>query len=305
MTVPAPLSLARLYGRDAQGVAGRALGRVHGVTLLVHPGVHAFLGTPADGTAALCEMLCGRRRPRAGAVLLHGREPWRSPRARAHIGALLGQPDLPPVRKVEQVIAMHGLTVAALHDFGAGALAGRTLRSLELAEARAVELSLALALADPQALVLYEPFTECGPIDRALVRARLAARAAAGVCVVLAVSARSDVEGLAEIVHVLDAGRLVSSTRGWGADRRELCIWLTERSAARRFAAALGERPELSAVRLRQLAEGPTLVAVEGADLAAASLAVAEVVAAQGVAVSAMRTAPAAIVDAPPKGVGS
>lgn len=298
MSDQAPVSFARLHGRDAQG-----LGALHGVTLLVHGGVHAFVGTPADGTAALCELASGRRRPRTGAVLVHGREPFRSPRTRARIGSLLAHaelPDLPTVAHLLGVLArLKRIEGEPLRELGASTLLDRKVRFLAPREARAVELCIALALVEPAALVIYEPFTECAPIDRAAVRERLHRRAAGGAAVMIATSARSDAGELANTIHVLEGGRLVSSGQsGWGGpDKRELCVWLDGSagaaglaSSARRLAAALGERSELCAVRFQEQREGPALVAVQADDLQAAAVVVAEVVAAHGVRIAALRT---------------
>ena len=288
----APVSFARLHGRDAQG-----LGALHGITLLVHAGVHAFVGAPADGTAALCELASGRRKPRTGAVLVHGREPFRSPRTRARIGSLLARPELPDMPTVAHVLGMLArlkrIEGEPLQELGASALRDRKLRSLARREARAVELCIALALAEPAALVIFEPFTECAPIDRAAVRERLIRRAGAGAAVMIATSARSDAGELSDSIHVLEAGRLVSSgPRGWGgSDKRELCMWLDgSAGSARRLAAALGERSELCAVRFQEQPQGPALVAVQADDLEAAAVVVAEVVASQGIAIGALRT---------------
>jgi ABC-2 type transport system ATP-binding protein len=262
----------------------------------VHAGVHAFVGAPADGTAALCELVSGRRKPRTGAVLVHGREPFRSPRTRARIGSLLARPELPDMPTVAHLLAMLArlkrIEGEPLHELGASTLVDRKLRSLATREARAVELCIALALVEPAALVIFEPFTECAPIDRAAVRERLVRRAASGAAVIIATSARSDAVELSGSIHVLEGGRLVSSgPRGWGGpDKRELCMWLEGSTAARRLAAALGERSELSAVRFQEQREGPALVAVQADDLEAAAVVVAEVVASQGVAVGALRT---------------
>jgi ABC-2 type transport system ATP-binding protein len=292
MSQVAPLSLARVHARDAQGPAGRALGRLNGVTMLIHPGVHAFVGAPTDGTAALAEVCSGRRRPRVGAVLVHGREPWRSPAARKRIASLLSRPDLPETLTVREVLALASQVRGQeqlLEELGAGALAKRRVASLELHEARVVELCAALALSEPQLLVLYEPFTECGPVDRARVRDRIAVRAREGACVLVLTSAQGDAELLADRVHLLEGGRVVESTApGWGSDqRRELCVWL-DGGDAPRLAALLGERAELRSVRLRREA-GSALVAVEAESLEAAAMVVADVIAAQRIRVSAVQ----------------
>jgi len=302
----AVLQLARVHGRDAQGASGASLGRLHGVTLLLYPGVHAVLGRPADGTAALAELCAGRTRPRNGAVLVAGHEPHRSPRRRRRIGAVLAHPELPEthvdVKGTLQLIGeLRGVDlVAELSALGAGVLAERELPSLSRAEARAVELVIALGTAAPLVVVLYEPFADIGPIDRVAVRQRVTALGAAGACVVLVTATPSDVEGLADQVHLLARGRLVGTGEhvGWpDVTGGQITLWLEGRDGdnARALAAALGERgaPTFGGVAWEQLTpEAPPLVVARVDDVAAGAIAIAETVTELGIRIAALHSEP-------------
>src|SRR5690606_12377938 len=98
------VQLSRVHARDR--AAGTAL---YEVTSMLEPGVHAFVGTAADGSALLCDVMAGRIRPRIGAVTIAGRDPAVSPALRRRIGALLAEPALPPLGTVEATARALGL----------------------------------------------------------------------------------------------------------------------------------------------------------------------------------------------------
>jgi ABC-2 type transport system ATP-binding protein len=209
----APVQLARLHGADARGMHGRPLGRLHGITLLLRPAVHAFWGHAEDGSVALAELLAGRRKPRAGAVLMLGREPSRSAAIRARIGSLLDQPDLPPCTTVGRAVDWVGRLRAnrtatdPLEPWGLSSWRPRPLASLRRDEARAIELALALATPDPVALILYEPFRDVAAIDHGVLRRALSELAADGCTVVLISDALHPMDEVANHLHRLERGR--------------------------------------------------------------------------------------------------
>ncbi len=311
MTDPAQavLQLARVHGRDGQGPSGASLGRLHGVTLLLYPGVVAVLGRPADGTAALAELCSGRSRPRIGAVLVGGQEPHRNPGRRRGIGALLPRPELPETHvDVTGTLRLIGRLrgadlVAELGALGAGALASRELASLNRAEARAVELVIALATPAPRVVVLYEPFAEIGPIDRIAVRRRVTALGAAGACVVVITAIPGDVEGISDQVHLLARGRLVGTGEpvGWPeVTGGQITLWLEggDGEGARRLATALGERgPSVfGGVAWEQLTpEAPALVVAQVEDVAAGAIVIAETVTELGIGIAALHSEPSSL----------
>jgi ABC-2 type transport system ATP-binding protein len=297
---PAPVQLARLHGADARGARGRPLGRLHGLTMLLRPAVHAFIGHPQDGSIALAELLAGRRRPRAGAVLVAGREPYRSITTRSRIGSLLDRPELPPCTTVARVVdwvqRLRGRTGDhdPLESWGLSSWRPRALASLRRDEARAVELMLAMATPDPLAMVLYEPFRELAGIDHDRLRHELSTRAADGSCVVLLSDSVLEIADVADHLHHLQRGRLLvdGEAPGWpDTAGGELLLWLDgdDRDAAIALAGALGARAELRAVGWRQHGErGALVVSVHASNLDGAALAVAQTVEAMGVRVAAL-----------------
>jgi len=271
------------------------MGRLDHVTLLMGPGVHAVMGQPEDGTAALCELVSGRRRPRLGVVTVCGRDPVASPKLRRRVGVLLPNADLPPVASVAAALELmercRGVRLSgALAELGLQALESRAVSSLRSDEARAVELAVALSLPRPVVIVLHEPLTAVAHVDRDRVRQRIRDIARDGVCVIVTTSVPADVDGLADHVHLLDRGHLVdgdADAGGLGDGAAELTLWLAEDAARlRSMAAALGQHPDLSGVTFET---NPAIVWVRGSCLGATSLAVADVVAAHGVRVTAMQ----------------
>ena len=285
----APVQLAQVDGRDSFGPRGGALGRLSNVTLLLEPGLEAFVGRPEDGTAALCEILAGRRRPKGGAVAISGRDPACSPAVRRRLGVLLPVADLPPGGTVAQVVSwaerVRGVVLEApLEAIGIATLGARRVDSLTPQEARAVELAVALALPEPLALVLYEPLSAVGPVDVAATRRLLAAHVERGCCVVLATSAPRDVEALVEVergrVHLLERGRLTAGATGlrWPPPQQgELSVWVDAGAEElHAFVAALGQDEELVGVGWRAEPGEPASVTVRGRDVAAVARAVAQ-----------------------------
>jgi hypothetical protein len=156
---------------------------------------------------------------------------------------------------------------------------------------------LALSISDPVALVLSEPASELALAAPAAIRAELCARAAAGCCVVVLTSSPGDAELLGSELHVLRHGRLLGSApleTWWPLGARELVVWLdpARGADARTLARALGERSEIGGVGWQSARAGgePELVAVRGARLDEAALALSDECAKLGVAVLSLHT---------------
>ena len=151
LIAPPLLSLERVHARDASGPGRRSRGRLVDAAVALPPGVVALLGAPEDGTLALVDVIGGQRKPTRGKVTLGGRELFRSPAARARVGALAAEPHLLPGRTVADSIrsamcargeSPHAID-GMLDPLGIGRLHARRVGSLSFAEARAVELALA------------------------------------------------------------------------------------------------------------------------------------------------------------------
>ncbi|XXT23048.1 ABC transporter ATP-binding protein [Sorangium sp. So ce429] len=303
--------------RDGAGEAGRPRGSLVGATAALGPGVHAVLGAPEDGTLALAELLAGRAAPLAGRVLVAGREPFRSAAARARIGVLAAAPELPDGVSVASLMSValrargapSSGAAALLEPLGVAPLLGRRKASLSFAEARAVELSLALGVPQPLLICLVEPFADVAVPSPEPVRERLRALAAGGACVVLITSSTADARALADRIHVLDRGVIARTEPGDDGDRLagapsapapgagrpevELHVLLHERApdapGARALAAALAGAP---AVRACAWEQGPldasSTLRIRAADREAAALAILDAAAREDVTLAAI-----------------
>jgi ABC-2 type transport system ATP-binding protein len=301
--------LSGVVARDSAGPRGHARGALQGVTASLAPGVHAFLGAPEDGTIALCEVLAGARRALRGSVRVHGEDPWASPAARARTGALLPFPDVPDARSVRAAVgqalaalgAAAGEADAALGALGLGSLAARPTRGLSFAEARAVELALALAVAgraEAPLVVLFEPGADLAiPGAARAVDDAIAKQREAGACVVVATSSPADARRLGDVLWILHRGTLVRREAGDGKTlapgEAEIAVWLGQDrgAAARALAAKVCQSPAIRSVYCDDPPPGagrsPTL-RVRGPDRDACALAVLDAAASEGIDVEAI-----------------
>jgi ABC-type multidrug transport system ATPase subunit len=277
----AVVSLREVYGADRQGKGARTLGKLAGVSLDLAAGIHAFVGTPSDGSAALCNLCAGRQRPSGGKLLIAGASPASSPRLRRRIGSLLVNPELPQSGSVADLASrlaglIDGDPMAALEALGAQALASRRLAGLRRDEARAVELSLALAIRSPLCVVLFEPWTALLPLDGARVRERLRQLAQGGSCVVIATASLPEAQECADACYRLERGRLLPGPPllGREQDNQELSVWLSEQADAARLVAALGRSEAVTSVRWSRMTNDLVEVRVAAGSLMLAANAV-------------------------------
>ncbi|MDC0746217.1 ATP-binding cassette domain-containing protein [Polyangium mundeleinium] len=315
--LPPRLLLEAVHARDAAAPRGASRGSLTGVSLALGAGVFAVVGAPEDGTLALSEVMTGARAPLQGRVLVEGQSPARSPLLRARIGALAAEPALPDARTVEASVALargargESTTRAGdvLDPFGLGHLARREPRSLSFAEARAVELALALSTPSPLLVALHEPLSDVALNLLGLVRERIRELALGGACVVVTTSSPADARALGDRVLVLHKGLVLGE-----ADAAEpmpggepaLVAWVrpaddtSERAPVRALARLLADRTEVRAVAWSE-AEGPYPRAAElrlsGADLDACALALTDAAVEAGVVIEAVAPASPGIVQ--------
>ncbi len=301
------VELARVHARDAAGPLGRSRGALTGASIALGPGVHAFLGTPEDGTLALADLVTGARAPLRGRVTVAGRDPARTPYLRARIGVLPAEPRLLAARTVRDAVRLalraRGETGdrfdAILDPLGLSHLQARVPRSLAFAEQRAVELALAVSTPAPMLLALHEPLADVAMPRLDLLPLRLREAAAAGACVLLTTSSPADARALADHVVLLHKGVIAREARGGAGlvlgDDVTLRVWIEPRAAgaspgsgARALVAALALRPEVRAVSWRETAGEPSVVEVRGDHAEACALAVIESALATGVEIEAL-----------------
>jgi ABC-2 type transport system ATP-binding protein len=304
MTPDAPLvTLRGVHARDASGSFRRARGGLHGLTLDLGPGVFAFVGAPEDGTIALAETIAGVRAPLRGQIAVGGQAPARAPSVRARIGALLPEPALPEARSVGAAVTIarraRGETSARpeelLEPLGLGHLAPRDPLSLGFAEARAVELALALSTPNPLLVALHEPLADVAINLLGLVRERIRDLALAGACVVVTTSSPADARALGDRILLLHKGSIAGEGDAAGpllGGEAVLRAWIRplegpgDAASVRALARILSERSEVRAVAWEERAGPPPRAAevrVTGDDLDACALALVDAAVEAGV----------------------
>jgi len=312
MTSDAPLvALRGLHARDASGPRRRARGGLHGITLDLGPGVFAFVGAPEDGTIALAETITGVRAPLRGQIAVGGQAPARAPSVRARIGALLSEPALPEARSVGAAVTIaqraRGETSARpeelLEPLGLGHLAPRDPLSLGFAEARAVELTLALSTPSPLLVALHEPLADVAINLLGLVRERIRDLALAGACVVVTTSSPADARALGDRILLLHKGSIAGEGDAAGplpGGEAALRAWVRppqspdDAASVRALARILSERPEVRAVAWEERAGPPPRAAevrVSGDDLDACALALVDAAVEAGVQIESIAPA--------------
>ncbi len=184
------------------------------IDLSLGAGLHAVVGTPADGTLAIARLVGGFEPRASGQVTVAGRNPARDPFLRSRIGVTLEKPCLPPAARVRDLVAavdsLRGVpaTGATLEQFGLSHWPERKLATLSRRETRTLELVVALCTPRPVALVLTEPGADIVPFDRQTLRAALGAAASAGACVIVITASMSDAIELGSTIHIFERGRI-------------------------------------------------------------------------------------------------
>ncbi|WEH19091.1 ATP-binding cassette domain-containing protein [Streptomyces sp. VNUA24] len=219
----APSSAVALQARRLR-VGYGGLVALDGVDLDVHPGrVGAVVGPNGAGKSTLFHCLAGTLRPGEGRVRLGGRDVTRLP---AHARTRLGI-----ARTFQQLAVFPSLTVAenvrvgaeqgrvsdpaaaerALRLFGLdGAVRTAPAAGLPTGTLRRVELARALA-GSPRVLLLDEPAAGLDTAEVAALARVLRALADDGTALLVVEHDLDLVADLADVVHVMAAGRIVAS----------------------------------------------------------------------------------------------
>jgi len=190
------------------------------VSLAVEPGqCLALLGPNGAGKTTLLRVLATLLRPTAGALRLAGVDALRDPEAaRARIG-LVGHgsqvyEDLTALENLRFWTAMRGADasrprlLAALAQVELDAVADERTRTLSAGMKRRLGLAR-LALAEPEILLLDEPYTGLDQRGRKWLAEFLSGRKAAGRALVVATHSFADALAIADRVGILAGGRLV------------------------------------------------------------------------------------------------
>ncbi|MFJ9120386.1 ATP-binding cassette domain-containing protein [Streptomyces sp. NPDC102394] len=218
-----PPRAALLVARGLQARYG-GFTALDGVGLEVHPGqVTAVIGPNGAGKSTLFHCLAGTLRPARGQVLLADRDITRLP---AHTRTRLGI-----ARTFQQLAVFPSLTVAENVRVGAeqgrvtdpgavdralrlfdldGPLRTRPAAALPTGTLRRVELARALA-GGPRVLLLDEPAAGLDSAEVTAMTRVLKALAADGTALLVVEHDLDLVADLADVVHVMTAGRIVAS----------------------------------------------------------------------------------------------
>ena len=192
---------------------------VDGLSLLVERGsITAVLGPNGAGKTTTLETCEGFRRPHQGTVRVLGMDPVRQHRElMPRIGVMLQSGGCWPGARAEELLrhaaALHArpLPVGLLTERLSLAECGRTpYRRLSGGQQQRVALALAV-IGRPELLFVDEPTAGLDPAARRTTWALLEEMRADGVTVVLTTHHMEEAERLADVVHILDHGRLVAS----------------------------------------------------------------------------------------------
>ena len=188
------------------------------VTLRLPRGtVYALLGRNGAGKSSLVRCLLGQQKPSGGRALLLGRDPWRGrAAAMARTGVVPEEPDAPPGMTAQALAAFCG---RLYRSWDAAAVAAR-LRRFEvpldlpfgrLSKGQKGLVALALALGhSPEVLILDDPTLGLDvAARRALYEELVGDLADRGTTVLVTTHDLAGVEGIADRVGILHAGRLV------------------------------------------------------------------------------------------------
>ena len=296
-----------LDGVHARSTAtrGRPASILANVTLTWERGVLAVLGTPADGTTALLEVLAGTLRTRAGRAMIDGRAPAD---ARARMAYVPLEPALPEAFRVEEVCALastirgepQASAASRLAPLGIEKLAERRVRSLSPGEQRAVALAIAITSAAP-ILLVEEPLAGLDPSAPSRVIHELRERATAGAAVVVTTASVRDATRLADQLGILTRGvftHLPPSLAhvGPGGARLRVVVGANATTDIAPFVAALGQEAAVASVETAAFAATRVLyaavaVVVTGPDLLALARAVAVAATKTNAAIEAIESA--------------
>ena len=266
---------------------GALRSRLENVTLDWEKGVLAVLGTPADGTTALLEVLAGMLPVRAGTATVAGSAP---DEARAQVVYVPLEPVLPDPLRVSEVCELAtrlrgepATTAAArLSPLGIEALADRRVRSLSpgrLARYRSRSPSRRARRFSCRGAA-----RRAGAAAPAKVLEVLRARATAGACVVVTTASVRDATSLADQLGMLTQGVFTHlppalAHVGTSAARLRVVVSASAVTEVAPFVSALTVESAIATVETATFAgtrviHAAVAVVVSGADLLAVARAV-------------------------------
>ena len=194
--------------------SGRGL---DGVDLRLEPAeVLALLGPNGAGKSTLVGLMLGLRRPDAGIVRLHGRDPV-VPAARTAVGAVLQDASFPATLRLHELVrlvAAHYPEPVSVHEllgrFELGSLARAQVGGLSVGQRRRLAVALAF-VGRPRTVFLDEPTAGLDAEARRNVWDVIRSHASTGGSVLLTTHQFDEADALADRVAVIDKGRVVAT----------------------------------------------------------------------------------------------
>ena len=193
---------------------------VAGLSLTVERGsITAVLGPNGAGKTTTLETCEGFRRPQQGVVRVLGLDPVRQRRElMPRIGVMLQSGGAWPGARAEELLghaaALHARPLPVgllLERLSLGDCARTPYRRLSGGQQQRVALAMAV-IGRPELLFVDEPTAGLDPVARRTTWALLEEMRADGVTVVLTTHHMEEAERLADVVHIVDHGRLVASS---------------------------------------------------------------------------------------------
>jgi ABC-2 type transport system ATP-binding protein len=190
-----------------------------GLTLSVPAGtVTAVLGPNGAGKTTALETCEGYRRPQAGTVRVLGLDPWRDGRRlRPRVGVMLQSGGVYPAVKAQEMLrhiaALHAdpLDVDMLIErLGLGSAGATPFRRLSGGQQQRLSLAMAV-VGRPELVFLDEPTAGLDPQARRGTWELVEELRRDGVTVVLSTHFMDEAERLADLVTVIDNGRVVAA----------------------------------------------------------------------------------------------
>ncbi|GAA4507234.1 ABC transporter ATP-binding protein [Brevibacterium yomogidense] len=207
-----PLRVERIalsYGRSTA---------VEDVSLTAEEGrVHALLGPNGAGKSSTIACAVGLRAPQSGSISIFGMDPWTDHSRTAELtGVMLQDGGLPmsarPLTVLRHLARLYR-EPADVDDLvgrlGIGSFASRSIRRLSGGQRQRVGLAAAL-VGRPRLVFLDEPTAGLDPQARIAVDEVVQDLRAAGTAIVLTTHDMADAERLADLVTVIDHGRVIA-----------------------------------------------------------------------------------------------
>jgi ABC-type multidrug transport system ATPase subunit len=258
------------------------------VSLTWEPGIHAVIGTPADGCSLLLALVVGAARVQSGRLRVLDGSPTDAI-VRPQVARVGVEPSIPEALRVDEVLALAAAVrgepartaTERLSVLGLEALAQRPVRSLSRGEARGVALAEAVTSSRVRVLVVEEPLSATDPRAASRISQVLRDKSRSGCVIVFSTASLRDAGEIADDYVLIRRGVLAGRTTslhalaGFAPGGARLVVVARDVAGARAMVAALAEdkdgdvaavEQEASTVRVR----GPDPIALARAAARAA-----------------------------------